>query len=163
MILPLFVPSPLAGEGEDGGEALNPMMKAIGTIRARVLRSDPTDAERTLWRHLRYRGISGHKFRRQQLVGAYIVDFICYERRLIIELDGGQHNEQVAVAYDVERTVWLESQGFRVLRFWNHQVFNDIDAVKTAIWMELDGHPHPNLPPSRGKGLRREPTPVRRG
>jgi very-short-patch-repair endonuclease len=77
------------------------------------------------------RQLEGHKFRRQQLLGAYIVDLVCLERKLIIEVDGGQHGEQVVS--DAERTAWLEAQGFRVLRFWNHDVLRDIEVVKEVI------------------------------
>ena len=99
--------------------------------RARDLRRNPTEAERALWKHLRIRQLRGHKFRRQQLLGPYIVDFVCLEKRLIVELDGGQHAEQVRS--DTNRTAWLETQGFRVIRFWNHHVLNEIEAVKEAI------------------------------
>lgn len=95
--------------------------------RARALRKNPTEAERALWRHLRLRQLDEHKFRRQQPVGSYIVDFICIEKRLVVELDGGQHSEQVAS--DAERTAWLEGEGFRVLRFWNHEVLKDIEQL----------------------------------
>jgi very-short-patch-repair endonuclease len=113
---------PVVGEGEGGG---------MSTIYARTLRKNPTEAERTLWKHLRMRQLEGHKFRRQQLLGAYIVDLVCLERKVIIEVDGGQHGEQVVS--DAERTAWLEARGFRVLRFWNHQVLADVQAVKEAI------------------------------
>ncbi len=103
----------------------------MSKAHARALRSNPTEAERALWKHLRMRQIEGHKFRRQQSLGRYIVDFVCPEKKLIIELDGGQHSE--LVASDSVRTAWLEAQGFRVLRFWNHQVLADIEAVKEAI------------------------------
>ncbi len=103
----------------------------MSTERVRALRKNPTEAERTLWRHLRLRQLDGHKFRRQQPLGSYIVDFVCLEKRLIVELDGGQHAQQAAS--DVERTAWLEAQGFRVIRFWNHEVLNEIEVVKEAI------------------------------
>ncbi|GMQ84361.1 MAG: hypothetical protein BMS9Abin06_1150 [Gammaproteobacteria bacterium] len=99
--------------------------------RARELRKNPTDAEKLLWKHLRRRQINGYKFQRQQPLGSYIVDFACFEKRLIIEVDGGQHGEQVS--YDSTRSVWLESQGFKVLRFWNNQVLNEVEAVKEVI------------------------------
>ena len=98
---------------------------------ARVLRKNPTDAERLLWKHLRLRQIGGHKFRRQQALGHYIVDFVCLEKRLVVEVDGGQHSEQAD--YDARRSVWLETQGFRILRFWDHEIFKQIDAVKQVI------------------------------
>ena len=99
--------------------------------RARELRNNPTDAERALWQQLRRRQIGGYKFRRQHPLGNYIVDFFCVEKGLIIELDGGQHQERIA--YDNIRTEWLASQGFRVLRFWNNQVLEEIEAVKQVI------------------------------
>ena len=103
----------------------------MNTVRARGLRNNPTEAERALWKHLRIRQLNGHKFRRQQPLGPYIVDFVCIEKRLIIEVDGGQHSETVVT--DAKRTLWLEAQGFRVLRFWNHQVLADIEAVMEVI------------------------------
>ncbi len=120
--LPFGLLPPLWGKVGMGG-----MHKA----QARQLRKNPTEAERVLWRHLRLRQLEGYKFRRQQPIGPYIVDFVCFENGLVIELDGGQHCEQVA--YDAERSAWLQAQGFRVLRFWNHEVLQDIEAVKGAI------------------------------
>ncbi len=108
----------------------------MGTDRAKHLRKNATDAERLLWYHLRRYQINGHKFRRQQPLGTYIVDFACFEKKLIIELDGGQHSQQAD--YDTTRTEWLESQGFRVLRFWNNQVMKETDAVKSVILEALD-------------------------
>jgi very-short-patch-repair endonuclease len=104
--------------------------------RANELRNNPTEAERFLWQHLRRRQLGGHKFRRQQPPGDYIVDFVCFEKRLVVEVDGGQHSSQLA--YDEQRTTWLEQQGFRVLRFWNHEVLQGIEAVKEAIWQALE-------------------------
>ncbi|MEE9247731.1 MAG: endonuclease domain-containing protein [Dehalococcoidia bacterium] len=106
------------------------------TIRARALRKNPTDVERTLWRHLRLRQFNGFKFRRQRPIGPYIVDFVCLEKRLIVELDGGQHFDQRG--YDSRRSQWLAKEGFRVIRFWDNQVLRDIDAVKMAILNALD-------------------------
>jgi adenine-specific DNA-methyltransferase len=112
-----------------------------------------TEAERALWKHIRLRQMAGHKFRRQQTIGPYIADFVCFEKRLIIELDGGQHSQQIA--YDADRSAWLDSQGFRILRFWNNQVLEEIEAVKEEILKRLDvgaDTPHPDLPPQGGKG-----------
>jgi very-short-patch-repair endonuclease len=100
-------------------------------LPARALRKNPAEAERAFWRHLRLRQLQGHKFRRQQPLGNYILDFVCFEKRLIIALDGGQHSERAAL--DSQRTAWLETQGFRVLRFWNHDVLRNVEAVKEAI------------------------------
>ena len=121
----------------------------MDTSRARELRRNPTNAERALWKHLRLRQFNGQKFRRQAPIGPYIVDFVCFQLRLIIEVDGGHHSEQRE--HDSQRTSWLESQGFRVLRFWNNQVLN---AVEDAIAEALEDQPvtpHPSLPPQGGK------------
>jgi adenine-specific DNA-methyltransferase len=106
-------------------------MGEMKTERARTLRKNPTDAERRLWQRLSRRQISRVKFRRQQPIGPFIVDFVCFECRLIVEVDGGQHAEQVT--YDESRALWLESQGYRVLRFWNNDVLANTDAVAQAI------------------------------
>jgi very-short-patch-repair endonuclease len=121
-----MIPSPLAGEGRDGG---------MDRSREKWLRKNATDAERMLWKHLRLRQFAGYKFRRQQSLGNYIVDFVCLEKRLVIEVDGGQHYTQAA--YDEQRSAWLESQGFRVLRFWDDEVMKDIESVKEVIWRAL--------------------------
>ncbi|MDE2837942.1 MAG: endonuclease domain-containing protein [Chloroflexota bacterium] len=107
------------------------------TTRARGFRKDPTDAERALWGILRKRGVQGRRFRRQAPIGPYIVDFVCFETRLVIEVDGGQHAEQAD--YDAARTAWLESQGFRVMRFWNNEVLEQMGAVREALWLEIGG------------------------
>lgn len=101
------------------------------TASARALRNNPTEAERALWRHIRLRQMDGRKFRRQQPIGRYIVDFVCLEEKVIIEIDGGQHAGQATS--DADRTVWLEARGFRVLRFWNHEVLGNIEGVTEAI------------------------------
>ena len=109
--------------------------------KARQLRRNLTEAERHLGGHLRLRQIEGHKFRRQQPLGEYIVDFVCFERRLIIEVDGGQHSEKKS--YDSERDEWLKAQGFSILRFWNHQVLQEIQAVKEIIYKSLEEKHYP--------------------
>jgi len=101
------------------------------TNAARKLRNNPTKGEHLLWQILRRRQIKGFRFRRQEIIGPYIVDFMCYEKRLIIELDGGHHMSQQS--YDSERTRWLNSQGFQVLRFWNNEVLGQIEAVWEVI------------------------------
>ena len=106
-------------------------------IRAKQLRKNSTAAERSLWRVLRSRQLAGHKFRREQPLGGFIVDFVCFEKRLVVEVDGGQHQEQKQAADDVERSAWLERQGFRVLRFWDDEVLKQIEDVKDAIWRAL--------------------------
>jgi len=107
---------------------------------SRNLRTNQTDAEQLLWKHLRNRLFMGTKFRRQQIIESYIVDFVCFEQRLIVEIDGGQHADQVE--RDARRTVYLESQGFRVVRFWNNEALNNIEGVLETIRSELIS-PHP--------------------
>ena len=99
--------------------------------RSRDLRKNLTDAEQKLWQKLRNKQINDHKFRRQFVFGNYIVDFICLDKRLIVEVDGGQHMENVD--YDLQRDEWLKSQNFKILRFWNNQVLNEIDSVLEVI------------------------------
>ena len=106
-------------------------MKSKLTNTARDLRKKSTDAERLLWRHLRARQLEGLKFRRQQPLGDYIVDLVCFEKRIVIEVDGGQHMS--AREKDSERDKWLVEQGFRVLRFWNNEVFKNTDGVLEKI------------------------------
>ncbi len=118
--------------------------------RARELRRNLTEAERKLWGRLRLRQIEGLKFRRQHPLGHYVVDFICLEKRMIIELDGGQHLEQVE--YDSRRTQWLEAQGFCLLRFWNHDVLTDIESVLLAI-VDALASPPPRPSPVKGEGV----------
>ena len=106
---------------------------------ARTLRTNLTDAERLIWRHLRAGRFAGHKFKRQQPLGSYIVDFVCFEAMLIVELDGGQHADQVTE--DAERSAWLESQGFRVLRFWNNDVLSNTEGVLERVLAALSPSP----------------------
>ena len=120
-------------------------------VTARALRKNPTDTEHVLWRYLRMRLFKGFKFRRQQPLGRYVVDFVCLSKKLIVEVDGGQHVENPD---DMERTEWLESQGFHVLRFWNNQVLSDMECVTKGIWEPLSySHetPHLNPPPQGGR------------
>jgi very-short-patch-repair endonuclease len=102
--------------------------------RARELRQSLTDAERRMWPILRSRRFNGYKFRRQTPLGPYIVDFVCFKPPLIVELDGSQHADN---AYDAVRDAWLEAEGFSVLRFWNHQVFQERQSVSDTIWAAL--------------------------
>ena len=102
--------------------------------RARALRRKATEAERQLWWQLRHRlPLEGTYFRRQVPLGPYLADFVCLKHRLVIELDGDQHGQADAMAYDAARTAFLQQQGYVVLRFWNHQVFREIDSVLDAI------------------------------
>ena len=101
---------------------------------ARRLRAEASEAERKLWSHLRRKQMALLRFRRQHPIGPYIVDFYCPAAKLIIELDGAQHGEDEAIAYDIARTEWLEARGFRVMRIWNHEFFSDPDEVLERIW-----------------------------
>ena len=98
---------------------------------ARALRKRMTDAERLLWRHLRNRELDGWKFRRQYPVGSFIVDFICVEKNLVIEFDGGPHAENEE--QDIKSSAYLNRMGYRVFRFWNNQVMQETEAVLEAI------------------------------
>ena len=105
--------------------------------RARDLRRRQTEQEQFVWRRLRNRRFADFKFRRQFPLGNSIVDFVCLERRLILELDGGQHGESEQTRYDAARDAWLRSQGFKMLRFWNHQVISEWEMVEDTLWNEL--------------------------
>jgi very-short-patch-repair endonuclease len=111
----------------------------------RVLRNNMTDAEQTLWRWLRGCQVKGCKFRRQHPFGDFILDFVCLEAKLVVEVDGGQHNES---ARDLVRDQELADAGFLVMRFWNNQVLNEIESVVESIWLELERlTPSPSQPP----------------
>ena len=105
--------------------------------RARRMRREDTRAETRLWNALRDRKLGGWKWRRQVVIGPYIVDFYCDAGKLVVELDGGQHAEQVA--YDARRTAYLERQDLRVMRFWNSAVLQNSDSVCLTILHALDG------------------------
>src|SRR5215207_3538631 len=110
---------------------------------ARSLRKNMTEAEQFMWQRLRYRQLAGHRFQRQAPIGDAIADFLCRAKRLIIELDGSQHVERSEL--DAERTRRLEAFGYRVLRFWNHEVLTDWETIEAVIFEALGGPaPHPN-------------------
>ena len=125
------------------------------TTFARTLRTDGTEAERALWQRLRSRQLNGAKFRRQVALGPYVADLVCVEARLIVECDGGQHNGS---AHDGERDAWLKAQGWRVLRFWNHEVLQNIEGVLVVIAQALEEaaagrhSPSPQPSPCQGEG-----------
>lgn len=116
----------------------------IRTARARSLRSNMTDVERKLWMALKGKQIAGYRFRRQHAIGVYIADFACVERKLVIELDGGQHQNQEA--YDKDRSRYLNQQGWQVVRFWNNEVLENLDGVLEVIMEKLGSAPpsHPS-------------------
>jgi very-short-patch-repair endonuclease len=115
---------------------------------ARLLRINMTDAERKLWSLVRRKQLQGFRFRRQVPLGRYVADFACMSARLVIELDGGQHAARSE--YDQHRTAWLNGNGFRVLRFWNDEVFTNADGVLETIRLALVDLP-PQPSPARGE------------
>ena len=125
-------------KGQTSAKILKPKLQ-------RQLRKNPTDAEQRLWRCLRQRQFCDFKFRRQHPFENYVIDFVCLEAMLAVEVDGGQHAEQQQK--DALRTSALIHAGFKVLRFWNNDVMQDIEAVKESIWMALQERNDPS--PSR--------------
>ena len=125
---------------------------------ARQLRSNQTNVEQLLWKYLRNRRLNGIKFRRQHLIGPYIVYFVSLEKQLIIELDGGQHNSEDGKKKDKERTLWLKNNGYQLMRFWNNEVINDIDVVLQLIQNALtlpSPKSSPFIPLPEGEDARR--------
>jgi very-short-patch-repair endonuclease len=130
---------PLEGGGRGGGKWL--------AAKAKELRGNATEAEKYLWYMLRLKNL-GFKFRRQAVIGSYIVDFICFEKGLIVEVDGGQHGDSMK---DKERDEWLRQRGYSVLRFWNNDVLGNRKGVIEKI-SEYLNHPLP-IPPLKGEGI----------
>jgi very-short-patch-repair endonuclease len=127
---------------------VKPPLPTTTLENSRRLRRDMTDAERKLWQCLHGGQLDGLKFRRQHPVPPYIADFCCTAEKLIVELDGSQHNEQK----DATRTRYLESQGWKILRFWDHDALQQTEAVIEAIWNFIGKpYPHPNPSPD-GRG-----------
>lgn len=117
--------------------------------RARTLRRENSDAESVLCRELQARRLMGYKFRRQMVITPYIVDFVCLEAGLIIEADGGQHSRQAV--YDARRTALLEALGYRVMRYWNHEILRELETVLEKIRTALMETPSPQ-PSPEGRG-----------
>jgi very-short-patch-repair endonuclease len=137
---------PLVGRVGVGGD-----LKKMLTTFARKLRQDPSDAEKYLWRKLRGNNL-GVKFLRQAVIGRYIVDFACFEKKVVVEVDGGQHCQS---QQDMARDAWLSSQGFKVLRFWNNDVLGNRDGVLEEIEKYLKNSPSYILPASGRRKRRR--------
>jgi very-short-patch-repair endonuclease len=136
-------PSPLAGEGLGRGGLMESRQFA------KHLRRNMTDAEHRLWLHLRAHRLDGQKFRRQQPIGPFVVDFVHFGAPLIVEADGEQHNGS---PHDAGRDAWLMRQGFRVLRFWNDEILQQTDAVLESIWKALrEEAPSPPAPLPQGE------------
>jgi very-short-patch-repair endonuclease len=128
-----------AGWGDLSASEVSMVTRAIHRATAKKLRANTTPHERILWRALKELPIEGTHFRRQAPIGPYVMDFFCPADRLIIELDGGHHNEDATAERDSERQAWLEQQGYKVIRFWNSDVASDLNAVMEMIYVELHG------------------------
>jgi len=145
-------PSPLAGEGKLSRCDSRERGRRIAKLRtlAKEMRSEQTDAEHRLWQLLRAHRFAGYKFRRQVPIEFYIADFVCFSQRLIVEMDGGQH---AGSSTDPKRDAFLRSQGFRVVRIWNNDLFTNEEGVAETILSALRSPPLPNPSPARGEGL----------
>jgi very-short-patch-repair endonuclease len=128
------------------------------------MRHVPTVAERVLWQHLRHLSVDGSHFRRQATIGPYFADFACHRSQLVIEIDGGQHNEADGIARDARRTTDLATRGYRVLRFWNNDVLGNVEGVMETIAaaVRAAGPPPPTPPRHASHGGRGEARPRRR-
>src|SRR5258706_1585301 len=118
-------------------------------LRARLLLHNATDAEKLLWRRIRMWQLDGYKFRRQQPLGRYIVDFVCLEKRVVIELDDGKHAEQHG--YDAKRDASLREQGFFVIRFWNHEILESTERILEKIFQIVKNTPFLHPSPQGGR------------
>ena len=155
------------GEGESARQGRSPQSSRWGVVRrgyprhaltaARTLRRNRTDAEGLLWHYLRNKQLDGYRFRRQQPIGRYIVDFACLSRKVLIELDGGQHAEQTS--RDEKRDAFLRARGYRVLRFWNTEVFENCFGVLEQVWETVAGDPPPQPPAPDGLAAATPPHP----
>ena len=125
-------------------------IKSETTSNARSLRDDMTLAEKKLWQAMRGKQLDGLRFRRQHPIGPYIADFACIDKSLVIELDGGQHQDQVA--YDEQRTAFMVQQGWQVLRFWNNDVLNNLEGVLMKAIDFLTTAPPSQPSPWEGEG-----------
>src|SRR3990172_12450509 len=126
---------------EEGGRVRGGEMKP----KAKLLRKTMTDAERWLWQRLRNRELAGWKFRRQHPIGPFIVDFVCIEKRIVVEIDGGQHAENLES--DAKRSQYLKEKGYHVFRFWNNDVLQEGESVLSVILSFLEEN-SPSPPPS---------------
>jgi very-short-patch-repair endonuclease len=149
---------PPAGGGLGGGDASRRASQEMkkhpvdgAGARARTLRQNMTEGERRVWEILRSQQIKGYRFRRQVPIGRYIADFVCHEARLIVEIDGGQHDR--SAPREAERGGFLQNEGYRILRFWNNEVLANLDGVHETIADELGRITRTQTLPHRGGGL----------
>lgn len=157
-LLPYISPPVPEGEATNfvdklGWETAGSELYNVLKEKAKKMRNKPTEAEKLLWNVLSNKGLDGFKFRRQHIIGEYIVDFVCLEKRLIIEVDGSIHNLPEQIAHDKLRTEWLQSKGFKVVRFLNHEVLNDLFNTIESIRKELSATDE--APPSGAGGAGR--------
>ena len=169
--IPLPNPSPAEGERGNFSPASVPLphgrereseaklSRERGPLRshAKRMRSEQTPAEHRLWQILRAKRLGGYKFNRQVPIDGYIVDFVCLGKRLIIEADGGQHSES---DYDIRRDTYLKAQGFRILRFWNNDIFDNEEGVLTSILNALTEPLSPTPLPLKGRGANQGQSPA---
>jgi very-short-patch-repair endonuclease len=142
------VPPPSAGEGQPRSGRERGRARLLRD-RAKQMRST-TEAEHRLWQLLRAKRLAGYRFKRQLAIDEHIVDFVCIQKRLIVEADGGQHSEN---DHDKNRDAYLRSQGFALLRFWNNDIFTNEEGVLTSILSALERPLSPTPHPQRGEGL----------
>jgi very-short-patch-repair endonuclease len=135
---------------------------SIRRAAAKRLRANMTPHERVLWRALKELPALGTHFRRQAPIGGYVVDFFCPAKRLVIELDGGHHNETENAERDRERQSWLERESYRVIRFWNSEIATDLSTVLEQIYIELYGSREAEVQPLKHLRHRSSVTPPRR-
>jgi very-short-patch-repair endonuclease len=134
---------------------------SIRRAAAKRLRANTTPHERILWRALKELPVEGSHFRRQAPIGPYVVDFFCPAAHLIIELDGGHHNDDETAARDRKRQLWLEQEGYRIIRFWNSEITSDLKAVLERIYFELHGSREAKVGPLKHHRRRETVTPPR--
>ena len=138
-----------AGWGDLSASEMLMVSTSIRRAAAKRLRANTTPHERILWRALKEIPVEGTHFRRQAPIGPYVVDFFCPAKRLIIELDGGHHNDDETAKRDRKRQLWLEHEGYRVVRFWNSEITGDLTAVLERIYVELHGSREAAVEPLR--------------
>ncbi|AMO20903.1 vitamin B12 dependent-methionine synthase activation domain-containing protein [Flavobacterium columnare] len=131
-------PTPNGGVDKQTWKTASPTLYAKLKERAKTMRNNPTDAEKMLWNVLSNKGIDGFKFRRQHIIGEYIVDFVCLEKQLVVEVDGAVHDNKEQIEHDRFRTEWLESKGFKVIRFKNDEVLSNLFQTIEIINKELN-------------------------
>jgi very-short-patch-repair endonuclease len=133
---------------------------SIRRAAANKLRANATPHERILWRALKGLPLHGTHFRRQAPIGPYVVDFFCPAKHLILELDGGHHNDDETAKCDHERQLWLEREGYRVVRFWNSEITSNLNGVLERIYVELYGSRQAEVGPLKHRRMQRKPHPT---